>query len=278
VEERKVLKVWIPQSGIWLVLFVLHLPALCLAGPPPVINVQPSDQSVLINDTTTFSVTASSGTTLWYQWYKDGNLLLGATASSLTLTQVKSSYEGAYSVKVSNIYGSVASSNAILTVLVPPSISSQPQSQTVMQGRSAVFYVGASGSMPFTYQWAMNGLPMPGATDRSLLFTNAQPFNAGNYTITVSNSAGSVTSSAASLTVLPASPASFSGAQMTPAGFKCQLSVSSGFTYLISASTNLQDWTPISTNTATSNSLTVTDPTATNYLRRFYRATAQVYR
>lgn len=266
------------QCGIWLVLCVLHLPALCLAGPPPVINVQPTNQTVLINDSVTLSVTASSGTTMWYQWFKNGNILLGASSSSLTLSQVQTGNEGVYSVKVSNIYGSVVSSNAALTVVVPPNITTQPVSQTVMQSRSAGFWVAANGSSPMTYQWSLNGLPLPGATGSSIGFSNAQPASAGTYKVIVSNSGGSATSSAASLTVLPSTPVIFSSAQMTPAGFKLQLSVSSGFTYVISASANMLDWVPISTNSATSSSMTVMDTTATNFNHRFYRATAQINR
>ena len=266
------------QCGIWLALCALHLPALCHAGPPPVINVQPTNQAVLINDSVTFSVTASSGTTMWYQWFKNGNILLGASSSSLTFSPVQTGNEGVYSVKVSNIYGSVGSSNATLTVLAPPQFTTPPQSQTVMQGRSAVFWVSTSGSMPMSYQWTLRGNSIPGATNSVLSLTNVQPNIAGSYKVAVSNSVGSTTSEAAILTVYPATPVSFNSTVMTPGGFKLQLSVSSGFTYVISASANMLDWVPISTNSATSSSMTVLDTAATNINQRFYRATAQINR
>ena len=85
----------------------------------------------------------------------------------------------------------------------------------------------------------------------------------------------SVTSAAAALTVVPPTPPSFVSAGMTANGFKLQLSAAIGFTYVTSASTNLQDWTPISTNVAVTASVVVTDPAATNCTRRFYRAVVQ---
>jgi hypothetical protein len=62
---------------------------------------------------------------------------------------------------------------------------------------------------------------------------------------------------------------------MTTNGFTFQLSVSVGQTYVILATTNLQDWTPISTNVALTGNVVVTDPAATNCSRRFYRAMVQ---
>ena len=56
------------------------------AGPPPVITVQPSNQIVLNGATAEFSVTASSGTTMSYQWYFGGSVLSGATSRTLTRT------------------------------------------------------------------------------------------------------------------------------------------------------------------------------------------------
>jgi hypothetical protein len=62
---------------------------------------------------------------------------------------------------------------------------------------------------------------------------------------------------------------------MTSNGFAFQLSVPIGSTYVIWTTTNLQDWTPISTNIALTGSVVVTDPAATNCSRRFYRAMVQ---
>jgi sugar lactone lactonase YvrE len=82
-----------------------------------------------------------------------------------------------------------------------PAIQSQPLSQTVTAGNSALFSVTATGHPALTYQWYFNGTAITGATASSYSLASAQTGNAGNYTVTVANTLGSVTSSAATLTV-----------------------------------------------------------------------------
>ena len=74
----------------------------------------------------TFSVTAVGTAPLSYQWRKEGGALAGATASSLTLTNLQGADAGNYDVVVSNAYSSAVSSNALLIVRTIPVITSQP--------------------------------------------------------------------------------------------------------------------------------------------------------
>lgn len=85
----------------------------------------------------------------------------------------------------------------------PPNISLQPQSQAAANGSSVQFSVTASATPAPTYQWYFNGTPFSGATSNTLSFTNARSADAGDYTVVVTNSLGSVTSSKATLTVNP---------------------------------------------------------------------------
>ena len=85
--------------------------------------------------------------------------------------------------------------------VVGPSITAQPSSLTVNVGGSAAFSVGVGGTAPFTYQWYFNGAAISGATGATYTVSDAQPANAGSYTVSVSNSQGTATSSAAVLTV-----------------------------------------------------------------------------
>ena len=102
-----------------------------------------------------------------------------------------------------NLYIADTDNQTIRLAIMPaaPAIESQPQSQTVTAGNSASFTVTATGRPAPAYQWYFSGTAINGATSSSYSLSNAQSGNAGNYTVTVSNSAGTVTSNTASLTV-----------------------------------------------------------------------------
>src|SRR5207248_3351610 len=110
-----------------------------------------------------------------------------------------------FTVIVSNAAGSATSSAAMLTVsaaAVAPSVTMQPASQTVTAGQTASFSVAATGTAPLTYQWKKNNVAISGAT--SSAYTTAATTSSDNgaqFTVVVSNAAGSVTSSAAKLSV-----------------------------------------------------------------------------
>ena len=103
------------------------------------------------------------------------------------------------------LYGSGLFINATLNLTsgggVAPMIATQPQNQTVTAGANVTFTVTANGTAPLSYQWLFNATPISGATSSSLTISNAQPANAGNYSVRVSNASGSVTSAVARLTV-----------------------------------------------------------------------------
>jgi len=89
----------------------------------------------------------------------------------------------------------------------PPVITAEPESQTVTAGSTVTFFITHTGSWPFTYQWFFDGVALPQATSSSLILTNVHSTNAGSYSVRVSNSAGSVLSRSAVLTVTePAQP------------------------------------------------------------------------
>lgn len=85
---------------------------------------------------------------------------------------------------------------------------SSAASATANVGQQATFTVTNDGTPPFTYQWLKNGTPVAasptitGATSATMVIKPVAAADAGSYTVTVSNSAGSVTSSAATLTVI----------------------------------------------------------------------------
>jgi len=178
---------------------------LVLGGDiPPSITAQPQSQSIGLGADATFNVTATGTAPLSYQWRLYATNIPGATASSYTRNNVQPADEGPYSVVVTNVAGSITSSNALLTVetnITPPGIVSQPASQTFIAGQSAVFSVTASGTAPLSYQWRFNTAPIAGATDSSYTRNNVQVADAGSYSVVITNTAGSTNSADAVLTV-----------------------------------------------------------------------------
>jgi pectate lyase len=175
----------------------------------PVIVTQPQDQTVIPGQTYGFTVVAGGSAPLSYQWYFNTNTLIpNATSDTLTLTNIQFAAEGTYSVVVSNFVSVTNSSYALLTVNtnpVAPSFVSTPVSQVVLQGNNASFTATVLGTLPITYQWSYNNVPIQGATSLTLTLTNVQTSASGSYTLTASNSAGGV-SSTAFLTVTPVIP------------------------------------------------------------------------
>jgi hypothetical protein len=82
-----------------------------------------------------------------------------------------------------------------------PTITTQPLSQTVNVGSNVTFSVTATGSPAPTYQWRKDDVDIASATSSSLALSNVQTTAAGTYKVVVTNTAGSVTSNGAVLTV-----------------------------------------------------------------------------
>jgi hypothetical protein len=200
-----------------------------LVPAAPVITTQPQSLTATVRSNIGISTIASGTPEPTYQWQKNGAAISGAIASTLTLTNVQMSDAGAYSVKASNSAGSVTSNVATLTVnapISPPYFVTASSSQTVVIGRSAIFQVFAGGEPPFTYQWLKNGTAIAGATSATLGFGSVQASDAGAYSVILSNSGGSITSSpdilmvktspfAPGIAAQPASQAVTTGANVT---------------------------------------------------------------
>jgi hypothetical protein len=257
-------------------LLAFCLPRLALAnGTPPIILVQPLSLSVLNLDIASFTVVASSLTTMTYQWYKDGTAVPGATSSTLSLVSVTSADAGNYVVKVTNAGGTVTSSTATLSVASAPSITSQPSSLSITQGQTASFSVSAGGNGPLRYQWTKNGAAISGATSSTLRLTDSKMNYAGKYAVTVTNGYGATTSSQATLTVAAWPSIVLTGSASAPAGgngFTIRFSVPTGVSYIIEASTGLNNWTGLTTNQSSTGNVVFTDSAAASHPQRFYRA------
>jgi len=176
---------------------------LFVVNTPPTITQQPAQNTYAApGGTATFTAAATGAAPLSYSWQKDGNPITGATSPTLMLSNVQMSDQAGYRMIANNPYGSATSSVANLTVILPPSILTQPQDTNVFVGTTVTFNVSASGGPPLTYQWFFKGNPVSGATSSTLTLTNVQTANSGNYTVRVTNPLNSVLSSNANLTVI----------------------------------------------------------------------------
>jgi hypothetical protein len=198
------------------------VPSPVVFGSAPLITAQPTSQSFATGATITLTFSVTGTAPLSYQWRKNGADIGGATSPSLVLTSLTAAGAGSYTVVVTNPFGSVTSSAAVLTLassgggggVIPPpaptapSITQQPASRTVALGGSTTFTVGVDGTAPLTYAWSKNGAPIAGATSASFTIPVVAATDAGSYAVVISNSVGSVASTAATLIVTtPSAPA-----------------------------------------------------------------------
>jgi alpha-tubulin suppressor-like RCC1 family protein len=165
---------------------------------PPTISAPAANTAIskIVGDTVTLTVTASGTGTLTYQWYK-GITAVGTNSSTFPIKPIAFTDSGAYTCAVSNGCGSVTSKVFTLTVSSLPSITTQPLSQTLYLNQAASFTVVATGVPQPTYQWRKNGTAINGATNASYTISSPGISDSGKYTVTMTNSAGSVISDTA---------------------------------------------------------------------------------
>ncbi len=176
----------------------------------PFITGQPQTQVGEVGGAARFDVASIGAAPMSYQWRFNGAALAGATEASLLLTNLQLDDIGFYSVTVSNPSGERESQPAALVLEgAPPRLALAPLDQTVPAGSTAAFTVQALGVEPLSFQWFQGGTPLAnagkisGAQSPSLVLSNVQTGEMGQYSILVSNAYGSVASSNASLIIWP---------------------------------------------------------------------------
>jgi Immunoglobulin I-set domain len=182
----------------------------------------------------------------------------------------------ALGISGTNIVGLYETSNGgtygfLATPAPVPTVSIQPQIQTVMVGSSAVFDTTTEGTPPLNFQWLFKGTNIPGATNSTLTISNAFPVDQRLYAIVATNLYGSVTSSPAMLTV---SPLALAAPQLATGGqFQFSFDTITSVNYTVQYSTSLSsaDWIPLLTLEGYGGPITIIDPNAVSSSQRFYR-------
>ena len=236
------------------------------------LSIEPATATIAAGTNLTLRALTGGAGSFAYQWLKDGSMIAGATNGTLTMLGVNLSHAGNYSVVVSGPAGTFTSSAAAVAVVAPPRVFSDPASITVLRGSSAVFTVGAEGTA-LNYQWRFNGSSLPDATNDTLALANVEPFQAGLYSVRISNAVGSVVSASASLTVtVPPAIMELAHSNMdTNQLFHLTVNADPGFAYSLDGSTNLFDWEPLLNFTNDLGLIEFIDADSTNYWNRFYR-------
>jgi len=156
----------------------------------PAINSQSISQTIIYGSNTTLTVTAIGGGPLVYQWCQNGQALSGATNSTLALQTVTRGSAGTYTVTVTNMVGSVTSTNINIRVLVPqvlgtPTVVNGGEAQFAFQdvngsvaalSYTSNFVVQTSTNLASPIQW----LQTPGnfsSSNNFLIFQEASPTN-----------------------------------------------------------------------------------------------------
>jgi hypothetical protein len=237
----------------------------------PTILTQPQSLTVVQGDDASFFVTAAGTPPLNYQWRFNGAPVAGETATNYTRVNAQAGDAGGYSVVITNIAGAITSTVASLTVNLPPEITAQPQSQSVKLGTNVTFSVSATGTAPLGHQWRKDGVLIPGATNSSFTLDLVEWSDEGDYTVIVTNVAGSAFSTPAALAVLPPDPSHIDSMVVLPDGrVQLQGSGDAG-TYTVEFSTNLLIWEDLANLLNTNGTFWCLDG-ETNTPQRFYRA------
>ena len=181
---------------------------------PTVVYAPPAQTRVSIGNPLTLTVTAGGIGPFTYQWFLNGNLITGVVGATYNIGSASASNAGTYTVRVTNAAGTTTINAGTVTVANAgaPAITLQPLSKVVAPGARFSLLVSAAGSGNLAYQWRKDGAAIPGATQNAFEIPAATAAASGSYTCTITNSAGSVTTSAAAVdvTTLAARPANIS--------------------------------------------------------------------
>jgi len=159
------------------------------------------------------------------------------------------------------------------TLSSPPVFTSLPVGQTLTNGSTITLLASTAGTPPFFYQWKFQGSNLPSATNSSLVISNFQSWDQGNYSVTTWNPSGTNVSTTASLYF--SSPPRFVSFGVISGAVSAQFAGAANTNYVFEASSNLINWQPVTTNSSPVGIFNFYDEAPPDQHGRFYRAVSQ---
>ena len=180
------------------------IPATITVNPLAAITTQPVSATLCVGTTATFTAAATGTGTITYQWYNGTQAIPTATSATFSIANLVAADAGSYSVVATGACASATSTTATLTVNPLTAITTAPAAVTQCAGTTATFTVAATGAGTLTYQWKKDGNNVTtGGTSATLTLANIAAANAGSYTVAVTGTCGTQTSTGVALVVNP---------------------------------------------------------------------------
>ena len=179
---------------------------------PPVVTQSPTSLSVERGTPVSLTVGVQPGNTLtpWFRWKRNGTVITTENGPALLRSSVEAPDEGAYTVEVGNYAGSTIVGPFTLSVHAPPSILIPPVGYNGPRGITHDLTVTIGGRTPLTYQWRKDstavGAPVVTSSLTNTLSVPVSAATEGSYSVIVTNSEGSVTSTPVALVSNPSPP------------------------------------------------------------------------
>jgi len=220
-------------------------------------------------------VISKTGSTV--EWFIDGLKIASVTGAALPGNNIFVGYWDSFASLSDNAalsFGLVDNLRVERFVTnVPPYITSQPLDVNTVPGNNVTFRVTSGGTATLAYQWRINGTNISGAAGASYSRNNVQAADAGNYSVTITNASGSVTSADALLTLTPMQSIEFTLIDQLPNGdVRLELSGAAGFNVQLLSSTNLVDWSVLTNLPNSTGTLNYTNSPVPGVSHQFYRA------
>jgi uncharacterized protein YfiM (DUF2279 family) len=190
---------------------VIVNPMACSSVSDTVFTIRNANQAITVNltpdtivcagTTLTLKAIVLTGTPTSFQW-RQGTTVIGTNSPNLVITSASASSAGKYTISINSQCAIFTSDTIRVDVNTVPTITQQPSSLTTCDGSIAVFRIRATSLGTTTYQWK-KGTQLLGTSD-SLMVLNAAITDTGSYVCMVTNSCGTTTSQAATLTLTEA--------------------------------------------------------------------------